>query len=373
MSVKSEPAAATTHPSGVSRFSLTRPVTRRGLSRYTGSRPGRLAPWACWALAALCAGSALTAQGYQMTVLGTAMVFATASVGLGLQLKTLRLLSLAQGSMLGIGAYGQLVLTGEYHWDFLSALAVSALIAAAVGSVLGAAAVRVRTHYYILLTAAVQAIGAACISGLSSLTGGAQGAPTPAGVTLLGLHLESVKQLSVLAVIVAVLGAALADLICRTALGRRMTAAGSSPVLARASGASPAAANVWGNALMAVYGAVAGAVYAPLVGYLGPAEFALGISVTCVLVGVVATRVSFSLAIVAAVALQELTQRVSGVGSLSGVIYGAIIVAVGVGLALGTTRGFRRRTVPGGRPRRRAGEAGGGDGDEVGVNAVRMR
>jgi branched-chain amino acid transport system permease protein len=210
----------------------------------------------------------------------------------------------------------------------------------------------------------VQAIGAACVSGLASLTGGPQGAATPASVSLLGLHLESVKQLSVLATIVAVLGALLADLAARTALGRRMTAAGSSPVLARASGASPAAANVWGNVLTAVYGAVGGAVYAPLIGYLGPAEFALGISVTCVLVGVVATRVSFSLAIVAAVLLQELTQRVSGVGSLSGVIYGAIIVGVGVGLALGATRSFRWLTAAAGKPRQRAGEAG---------NAVRSK
>ena len=317
-----------------------RAVLRRGLSRHTGSRVGRISIWGCWLLAVICVGWTATVSGFQMTVLGTAMVFAAASIGVGLQLKTLKLLSLAQGAMLGIGAYGQLILTGLYHWDFLSALVVSVLIAAVVGIVLGMASVRVRTHYYILLTAAVQAIGAACMSGLVSLTGGAQGASTPGTVSLLGLHLDSIKQLSILAAVVAVVAALLADVIYRTALGRRMIAAGSSPILARASGASPVAANIWGNVLMAVFGAVAGAVYAPLVGYLGPAEFSLGMSITCVLVGVVSTRVSFSLAIVAAVLLQELTQQLSDVGSVSGVIYGGIIVLVGTGLALGAGRSF---------------------------------
>jgi branched-chain amino acid transport system permease protein len=328
---------------------------RRGLSRHTGSRVGRVSVWGCWVLAAVCVGWTATVSGFQMTVLGTAMVFAAASVGVGLQLKTLKLLSLAQGAMLGIGAYGQLILTGRYHWDFLSALVVSVLIAAVVGIVLGLASVRVRTHYYILLTAAVQAIGAACMSGLVSLTGGAQGTATPSAVSLFGLRLESIKQLSILAAVVAVATALLADVIYRTAPGRRMIAAGSSPILARASGASVVAANIMGNVLMAVFGAVAGAVYAPLVGYLGPAEFALGMSITCVLVGVVSTRISFSLAIVAAVLLQELTQQLSDVGSVSGVIYGGIIVLVGTGLALGVGRSFGWPTGLFGRSRSGAG------------------
>jgi len=336
--VKSEPTTAA-NAVGAGRIA-GRLARGRGLSRHPGSRLAQVAVWGCWILAALCVAWTVTADGFQTTVLGTAMVFAAAGIGVGLQLKTLKLLSLAQGSMLGVGAYGQLILTGRYHWDFLSALVVSALIASGVGIVLGVAAVRVRTHYYILLTAAVQAIGAACMSGLTSLTGGPQGDATPATVSLLGLRLISVSQLAVLAAIVAVAAALLADLIHRAALGRRMIAAGSSPILARASGASPVAANIWGNVLMAVFGAIAGSVYAPLIGYLGPAEFSLGISITCVLVGVVSTRVSFSLAIVAAVLLQELTQELSDVGSLSGVIYGGIIVLVGTGIALGTTRPF---------------------------------
>lgn len=289
-------------------------------------------------LAAACLVLTMRADNFQMTVLGTAMVFAVASTGVSLQLKALRLLSLAQGSMMAVGAYGQLVLVGTYHWSFLAALVVSLVIAAGVGVILGLASWRVRSHYYILLTAAVQAIGAACVIGLPGITGGAQGASTPSTIDLFGLQVSSLKDLSVTAAVVAVVVAALADLTYCGPLGRRMIATGASPTLARGSGVSVAAAYVSGNVLLALTGALAGALYAPLIGYLGPEEFALSISITCVLVGVVATQWSFSMAIVAAVALQELTQQLSNIGSLSGVVYGAIIVIVGYVLALGARR-----------------------------------
>jgi branched-chain amino acid transport system permease protein len=297
------------------------------------------------------------ASGYQITVLGGAMAFAIAGTGVGLQLKTLRLLSLAQGSMMALGAYTQLVLVGRDHWSFLPALVVSLLLAAGVGVVLGCASARVRTHYYILLTAAVEAIVAAFISGLPSLTGGAQGAATPAALNLLGAQISTPKDFAELATVVAVVVAALADLCYRSALGRRLIAAGASPALARGSGISLTGANVAGNVLLAVFGALAGALYAPLIGYLGPDEFALSVSITCVLVGVIATQWSFSMAILAAVALQELTQQLSSVGSVSGVIYGAIIMVVGVVLAAGD-RGLIRRLRSGRRSAPSAGRAG---------------
>ncbi len=312
---------------------------RRGLSRPTASRPGRILGYVAWVLAIGCVLLTLRAQGFQMTVLGSAMIFAIASTGVGLQLKTLRLLSLGQGAMMAVGAYSQLILAGAYHWSFLAALVVSMAIAAVVGAVLGLASSRVRSHYYILLTAAVQAIGAACVTGLTSLTGGAQGATTPTSIDLFGAQIGTIKNLSVVAACIALAVAALADLVYRSALGRRMIAAGASPALARGSGVSLMAANITGNVLLGLVGALAGAFYAPLIGYLGPEEFALSMSITCVLVGVVATQWSFSMAIVAAVALQELTQQLSSVGSLSGVVYGAIIVVVGIALALGG-RGF---------------------------------
>jgi len=316
------------------------------LSRPTAGRASRMLMWSAWGLAIACVILTMRAQNFQITVLGTAMVFAIASVGVGLQLKTLRLLSLGQGSMMAVGAYSQLILAGSYHWPFLSALAASLLIAVAIGSVLGLASTRVRSHYYILLTAAVQAIGAACLTGLASLTGGAQGSTTPSSISLFGMHIGTIKDLSVLAAVVAVAVAVLADLIYRSALGRRLIAAGASPALARGSGISVVGANICGNVLLAFFGALAGGLYAPLIGYLGPEEFALSLSITCVLVGVVATQWSFAMAIVAAVALQELTQSLSSVGSLSGLVYGAIIVVVGIALAVrvsGRGAGLRLR------------------------------
>jgi ABC-type branched-subunit amino acid transport system permease subunit len=111
---------------------------------------------------------------------------------------------------------------------------------------------------------------------------------------------------------------------------------------ARASGISPVRQNIYGGCILGVLGALAGVLYAPLIGYLGPDEFALSLSIICVLVGVVSTRLSFAMAIVGAVILEELTQGISSTGDWAGAIYGAIIVVVGAGMAAGQLARSRR-------------------------------
>jgi hypothetical protein len=113
-----------------------------------------------------------------------------------------------------------------------------------------------------------------------------------------------------------------------------MLAAGNSTALGRASGVSPLAANIVANVFAGLCGVLVGVLYAPFVGYLGPADFSISLSISCFFAGIVCIRTSFFMTLLAGVALQELTIGVASGGATSGLLYGLVIVVLGLGLGL---------------------------------------
>lgn len=288
-----------------------------------------------WAGALVCVAVLLNSSSYQVTVLGTAFALAIASLGVGLELRALSQLSLGQGAFMALGAYTELILGSEHGWGFLPAMIVAVAMAVAIGALLGLAGSRLRTHYFILLTAAIQVLASSSITGLTSLTGGAEGMSMPANIDLWVGSISSIRGTAILAAGVAVFATIAVDVLIRRPWGHRMISVSRAIPTARASGISPVRQNIYGGCILGGLGTLAGVLYAPLIGYLGPDEFALSLSIICVLVGVVSTRLSFAMGIVAAVVLEELTQGISSSGDWAGAIYGAIIVVVGAAMAAG--------------------------------------
>lgn len=305
-------------------------------------RPGMVGLTAAWVGALVCVAVLFNSSAYQVTVLGTAFALAIASLGVGLELRALSQLSLGQGAFMALGGYAELILGSEHGWGFIPAMIVAVLIAVVVGALLGLAGSRLRTHYFILLTAAMQVLASACITGLTSLTGGAEGMSMPGSIDLWVGSISSIRGMAILTAVVAVIAAVAVDVFILRPSGHRMIAVSRARPTARASGISPVRQNVYGGCILGILGALAGVLYAPLIGYLGPDEFALSLSIICVLVGVVSTRLSFAMAIVGAVVLEELTQGISSSGDWAGAIYGAIIVVVGAGMAAGQLARSRR-------------------------------
>ncbi len=305
-------------------------------------KPGVVGLGVAWVAALVCFVVLLGSSAYQVTVLGTAFALAIASLGVGLELRALSQLSLGQGAFIALGGYTELILGSEHGWGFVPSMVVAVLIAIAVGALLGLAGSRLRTHYFILLTAAIQVLASACITGLTSLTGGAEGRSLPGSIDLWVGSISSIRGTAILTGVVAVIAAVAVDVLIRRPAGHRMIAVSRAAPAARASGISPVRQNVYGGCILGGLGALSGVLYAPLIGYLGPDEFALSLSIICVLVGVVSTRLSFAMAIVAAVVLEELTQGIASSGDWAGAIYGAIIVVVGAGMAAGQLARNRR-------------------------------
>ncbi len=274
-----------------------------------------------------------------VTVLGTAYAVAIGALGVGFLLRALRLLTLGQGGMMAIGAYTVLILGTERRWDFVSASLAALGISLVVSAVLGVTSWRLRSHYYILVTAVIQVVSGALIVEFSGVTGGENGLPV-INLKVFGSTFNS-PQLAAEVLLVLLLGSiAVCEWLIRSRWGRQMMGTSVAPATAAMSGVSSLSSYVLGNCVAGVLAAASGCVFAVLIGFIGSDVFSFSLAVQTLMVGTlcVGTRTPFIAAAVGAVVLEEISQGFTSVGSQSGMLYGVIVIVVGLVVGVNSMR-----------------------------------
>ncbi len=234
-----------------------------------------------------------------------AFVFIYAIAGLGLMLLTgyTGQVSLGHAAFLAIGGYAHAYLLSR-GWPFLLALPTAATITALVGALVGVPALRMVGIYLAIATLAFAVIVEQVATRWESVTGGGRGMLVePAQI--LGLSLQSPVAFYFLCLSTLVLSVLGAMNLLRSPLGRAMIAVRDSEIAARSVGINLARTKTVAFALSAGLTGVAGALLAHHTGYLSPEAFTLTISIQLLLLVVV-----------------------GGLGSLHGVIFGAIFIGL---------------------------------------------
>ncbi|MGE3619802.1 MAG: branched-chain amino acid ABC transporter permease [Acidimicrobiia bacterium] len=113
----------------------------------TRSLPFALIPLAILALPALVGGTTLS-------LLNTVGLASIGAIGLNLVMGVAGQVSIGNAGFLAIGAFTAGLLSAEQGWPFLVVLPIGGLIAAVVGTLVGAPAVRVRGLYLVIATLA---------------------------------------------------------------------------------------------------------------------------------------------------------------------------------------------------------------------------
>jgi branched-chain amino acid transport system permease protein len=126
----------------------------------------------------------LSGHPYFLNVLTNASILSLASLGVWVMFSIGRI-DIAQGAFAMIGGYTTAILSTRYGLSFWLCLPVSALVAAAVGALIGAAILRLRGVYFAMITLSLtEAVRLAFLNG-GEFTQGASGIvniPRPAGV-----------------------------------------------------------------------------------------------------------------------------------------------------------------------------------------------
>src|SRR5215510_6418355 len=114
---------------------------------------------------------------YALHILTLALCYAVPAIGLNLLFGYTGLVSLGHMGFAGVGAYATAILMKNGIVGFVPALAAGAVAAGVVGLLVGLPCLRLRSHFFIVVTLAVGVILYTLFNNLDTLTGGAEGLP----------------------------------------------------------------------------------------------------------------------------------------------------------------------------------------------------
>jgi branched-chain amino acid transport system permease protein len=235
--------------------------------------------------------------------LAQVFIYAIAGIGLMLLVGYTGLVSLGHAAFLAIGAYAQAWLLHR-GWPFPLALGTAAMVTAGVGAVVALPAMRMTGIYLAVATLAFAVIVEQVLIHWVSVTGGFRGLLVPRP-EVFGIDLGAPAAFYWLCLGLLVVALLLALNLLRSPSGRAMIAVRDSEVSAESMGIHLAHTKTMAFALSAGFTGLAGALFAHRIGYLAPDAFTLLLSIQLLLMVVV-----------------------GGLGSLQGVIFGALFIGL---------------------------------------------
>ena len=244
---------------------------------------------ACVALAAIAAflvAAPFAFKPYGVFILSMWAVMSIAAIGLNLTLGYAGQVSLAQAAFVGIGAYVTAYLTTR-GWPFWSTYVLAGLVCFAIGWLLGYPALRVQHHYLAFVTLAFTTLVYLVFRNEEWLTGGIYGISNIPRPSVLGWPMDAPRAFYWFCLAHLVLVSLAAWWLIRSPWGRAFVALRENPVRALSLGVDTRRYTLMAFALGAGLGGIAGALYAPLVQYIDPSPFALGLSLNLLLMVVV--------------------------------------------------------------------------------------
>jgi branched-chain amino acid transport system permease protein len=229
---------------------------------------------------------------YLLHILVLSGLYAIPAMGLNLMLGYTGLVSLGQAAVAGVGAYAAAILAVDAGLGFWLALPVAVAASAATGAAIGVLCLRLRTHFFMIVTLAFGLILHSLMNNWDALTGGAAGlagVPRPEPIVLgpVVLGFRTLPEFYRLTVVAAAAVFALQLLLVRSQFGRVLAALRQDEILAAFKGINPTAYKL---AIFAIGSGLAGLGGALEVSYLrvaAPSSFDMVESINLVLIVVV--------------------------------------------------------------------------------------
>jgi branched-chain amino acid transport system permease protein len=223
---------------------------------------------------------------YGVFILTLWLVQTIAAMGLNLTLGYAGQVSLAQAAFLGIGAYSAALLTtAGLPWIAGAGLAV--VLCFVIGLALGFPALRVQHHYLAFVTLAFTTLVWLVMRNEEWLTNGTYGVYGIPRPEVLGIATSDPVAFFHFVLVVTVALSATMWWLVRSPWGRAFTALRENAVRAESLGVDTRRYTLLAFAIGAVYGGLAGALYAPLVEFIDPNPFNLATSLSLLLAVVV--------------------------------------------------------------------------------------
>ncbi len=299
-------------------------------------------------LAALLLVLPFAATGYVLYVVNLLMVFTVLALGMHLVIGETGQFALSHAAFFGIGIYTAGLINNQWQPPFVVSILAGALLAAALGWVIGLLALRMRDIYLALATFAFGEAMQWVFLNWESVTNGSNGLQMkPAALG--GLRLLNDLQAYPFVVAIAALMLWLTVALSRSRLGSAFRAVRESDVAAMAMGVNTRAAKVTAFVLSAAFAGVAGGMYTLFTSFIHPESLGFQTTILVLTMVVVGGLGSVRGAVVGAIVLGLVSELLRQAPSYQEIIYGGILMLFMMFLPRGLASLAGTRTAKGAR------------------------
>jgi len=305
------------------------------------------------AMAVVLAVLPFAASGYVLYVVNLLMVFSVLALGMHLVIGETGQFALSHAAFFGIGIYTAGLINNQWQPPFVVSILAGALLAAALGWVIGLLALRMRDIYLALATFAFGEAMQWVFLNWEQVTNGSNGLQMkPAALG--GLRLMNDLQAYPFVVAIAALMLWLTVALSRSRLGSSFRAVRESDVAAIAMGVNTRAVKVTAFVLSAAFAGVAGGMYTLFTSFIHPESLGFQTTILILTMVVVGGLGSVRGAVAGAIVFGLASELLRQAPSYQEIIYGGILMLFMMFLPKGMASLFAARKVT-----RRAAPAGG--------------
>jgi branched-chain amino acid transport system permease protein len=289
------------------------------VARLAGNRPFLVVLFAAFALLPW------VANPYIIYVGNLALLYVILAIGLNLLVGYAGQFALANAAMFGIGAYGTSLLQVRLGVPYVVAAPGGAVLAMLIGTTIALPALRLSGIYLGLISLAFALFTQWVLLHWNSVTFGAGGFPVP-HLDLAPLTVDPDLAIYYLSWLVTLVMVALAWRLVRSRIGRAFVAIRDGEIAAQSLGIDPLRYKALAFALSGFYAGVAGALYAPLLGYISPEGFDLFQMIIQKSMIVVGGMGSIMGSVIGAVVMVALLEALRAFKSTQEIVFGAILI-----------------------------------------------
>ncbi|MBN8967676.1 MAG: ATP-binding cassette domain-containing protein [Rhizobiales bacterium] len=217
-------------------------------------------------------GYTMVADSYAVFLVATIALTTLACIGLNVLLGLAGQISLGHVGFMAIGAYTTVLLMEKAGWPYLAATAAGIVLVSIIGGLLAMPALRVRGPYLAMVTIAFGFIVEHGTVEWKDLTGGGNGLVITAQPSIAGMALSE-RSLAMISVVLVFVAIVLFVRLKNSGWGYAMRAARDSEVATRSVGIDLVIVRTMAFVISAAMMALAGALFAPLQGYISPSSF----------------------------------------------------------------------------------------------------
>jgi ABC-type branched-subunit amino acid transport system ATPase component/ABC-type branched-subunit amino acid transport system permease subunit len=268
-----------------------------------------------------------TANSYYVFVMATLALTAIAGIGLNVLLGLTGQVSFGHVGFYALGAYAVAILTVAAKWSFWAALPVAALVSGITGALLALPAVRVKGPYLAMVTIAFAFVVEHAAVEWRGLTGGQNGIMGVPQPSALGLAFGE-RGVALAAIVVAAAATWGYFALAKSRFGKAMRAVKDSEVAAESIGLAPVRIKTAAFAISACCAGLAGALFAPLSGFVTPSTFTFSQSILFVLVVLIGGAGSVAGPLVGAAIVVLLPEVLAGLAEYRLLFFGALLLVV---------------------------------------------